>query len=62
MPARVPDDYWTVPQAAKLAGVTRETVHRWIKAGRLKAFKIAGIQPTLVRRDALAELLKPEER
>ena len=62
MPRRVPAEYWTVPEAARIADVTRETIHRWIKAGRLKSYKIAGIQPTLVRRDALEQLLKPEER
>lgn len=62
MPRRVPDEYWTVPEAARLAGVTRETVHRWIGKGRLKGYKLAGIQPTLVRKDALGELLKVEER
>jgi hypothetical protein len=36
-------------------------LHRWIKAHRLRAFKIAGIRPTLVRRDELGELLKPKE-
>lgn len=57
-----PSALWTVPEAARLAGVTRETMHRWIKSGRLEKYRLAGVQPALVRRDALAKLLKPEKQ
>ena len=34
------DKYWTVTQAAKEFGVTRQTVSRWIKDGKLSADKV----------------------
>jgi len=37
------NDYLTPTEVAKLLKVTRLTVYRWIKEGKLKALKIEGI-------------------
>lgn len=34
------DEYFTISQAAEQVGVTRQTIARWIKEGRLTAERI----------------------
>lgn len=46
----------TVPQAAKRAGRTEETVRRWIRAGRLPATKV-GTQH-VIEESSLARLIE----
>jgi excisionase family DNA binding protein len=35
-------NYLTVPQAAAVAGVTRNTIYNWLKAGKLQFKRTAG--------------------
>jgi len=41
------DEYLTLPQAAKLLGVARVTVHAWISKGKLKAYHVNNIKRVL---------------
>ena len=35
-------DYITVPQLAKVLGLSRSTVFKWVQAGKIKAAKVGG--------------------
>lgn len=53
-PASPPDrDTYRVQEVADRMGVSDDTVRRWIKSGRLRAFKLPGGNITLIRHDAL---------
>lgn len=53
------DQYLTLPDAAKLLGVSTATLRRRIKARTLAAYRLAGGQTILVQRAALLNLLEP---
>ncbi len=48
------DSYITISEAAKKAGVTRQTVSRWIKDGKLPAEKIG--RETLIKKKDLTKI------
>lgn len=48
-------DYYTVAEAAKLLNVSHSTVWRWIRAGKLRAYRI-GSRNLRVRRQDLKNL------
>ena len=52
-------DYLTLPDAAKLIGVSASTLRRRIKNGSLPAFRLDGGQTLLIERAALLRLLRP---
>lgn len=59
--AETPEDIITVRQACELLHVTRQTIYEWIKAGRLRAFRLSDNPKGRVRlskRDVMA-LLTP---
>ncbi|MFC1897551.1 helix-turn-helix domain-containing protein [Chloroflexota bacterium] len=45
------DEYLTISQGAKELGVTRQTISRWIKEGKIPAEKIG--RETIIEREAL---------
>lgn len=49
--ARLTDEYITISQAAKAVNVTRQTISRWIKQGKISAEKIG--RETLIGKDSL---------
>lgn len=49
----------TLDVAARQAGVSRRTLQRWVKAGRLTAYSVAGDPHTYLDLDAIEELRKP---
>ncbi len=53
------DQYLTLPDAAKLLGVSTATLRRRIKTRTLAAYRLAGGQTILVQRAALLDLLEP---
>ena len=53
-----PDDLLTTTEAAKLLKVSPVTIARWLKQGRLPAYRV-GPRGVRIRRDDLAGLLKP---
>jgi excisionase family DNA binding protein len=57
MPKAVPDGYLTAAKAAEKAGVTRDTIFRWIREKRLRRYRLAGIRDTLVKVDELERWL-----
>lgn len=61
MPRAVPDGYIAIKDAVEQTGLRRETFFRWIRAGRLKGYRIGGIRDTLLKRDELARELGPKE-
>jgi len=52
-------EYLTLPDAAKLLGVSTATLRRRIKTRTLAAYRLAGGQTILVQRAALLNLLEP---
>ncbi len=57
----IPDDLIDTREAAKVAGcVHLSTLHRWIKSGKLRAWKRAGSRFRVSRQDVL-DLLAPVE-
>lgn len=53
------DEYVTLSEAAALAGVTRQTISRWIKEGKLTGEKIG--REVLIRTDELYQLKSVDE-
>lgn len=51
------NDFYTIPQAAKMCSVARTTMWRWVKSGKLKAFLTAGGQYK-IRRDDLKSFIR----
>ena len=49
----------TVDEVAEIVGVDRETVVRWIRAGRLDAVILPGGRHYRIRREALEAALRP---
>lgn len=45
------DEYVTISQAAKAVNVTRQTISRWVKQGKISAEKIG--RETLIEKDSL---------
>ena len=35
-----PSEYWTVPELATRAGVSKQTVWAWIRSGKLKSLRV----------------------
>lgn len=48
------ETYLTVPEAAKELHVSRQTVHRWVAAGKLRAVRVGGV--LRVPRSALSQV------
>ncbi len=48
------DEYATKAEAARLLGVDRLTIYRWIKSGKLKAERIG--REVLIRRSDLSRM------
>lgn len=59
MMAALKDEYYTLSEAASLAGVTRQTISRWIKHGKLTGEKIG--REVLIHKDELYQLKSFEE-
>lgn len=58
-PHSPPSEYLTLPDAAKLLGLSASTLRRRIKNGSLAAFRLDGGQTLLIQRTALLALLRP---
>jgi len=56
-----PSDWLTIADACLYLRVTRATVYRWARQGRLRLFKV-GARATRVRRSDLDLLAMPAER
>ncbi len=54
-----PSEFLTLPDAARLLGLSPATLRRRIKARTLPAFRLDGGQAILIERAALLRLLKP---
>lgn len=54
-----PSEFLTLSDAARLLGVSSQTLRRRIKNGSLPAFRLAGSQSILIERAALFLLLRP---
>lgn len=54
-----PSGYLTLPQAARLLGLSSATLRRRIKSGSLPAFRLGDGQTILIERAALLALLRP---
>jgi excisionase family DNA binding protein len=52
---------FTIPEFAARVGVQRETIYRWIRAGRVKAFKIGGAGHFRIPETELPELIRQGE-
>lgn len=52
------DDLLTIPEAAAALKVSPVTIARWLKQGRLTAYRL-GPRAVRIRRDDLIEVLKP---
>jgi DNA binding domain, excisionase family len=50
--------YWSVPTAAEYLGVDRSTVYRWIKEGRIVAYKTGGPNTTRVKANNIKALVR----
>jgi excisionase family DNA binding protein len=50
----------TLDQAARQLGVSRRTLTRWVTAGRVKAYTIAGDKRRYVDMDELRRLREPK--
>jgi excisionase family DNA binding protein len=62
--AMKPDEYISTETAAKLAEVTKETIRRWVKVGKLTPYGVKGQKKTRrtlrISRNELEQLLKNE--
>lgn len=56
-PTTIPDEYATTEEAARLLGVSRVTVLRWIKRGILEAYTF-GPRRLLLKRSDLANVVR----
>lgn len=59
-----PPDHMTIPEIRRYTGVSRTTIYRWIKAGKLKPVGVSSAflsnpQPLFARADV--ERLKPKQ-
>nr|WP_309696220.1 helix-turn-helix domain-containing protein [Armatimonas sp.] len=52
-------DYLTVEQAANYLQLSTSSIRSYIRAGKLKAFRIAGRRKVLIQRADLIALLEP---
>lgn len=52
------NDYLTVNEASELLRCSRLTVCRWIKAKKLRAFKLAGGRPWRIARSDFEKFIK----
>ncbi|WP_433469563.1 helix-turn-helix domain-containing protein [Spirillospora sp. CA-128828] len=55
-PADELSELLTLDQAARLAGVTRRTLDRWIAARRLTVYEVRGLTGRYVREDELLDV------
>ena len=51
MPMKLDKSYYTIPQAAKLCGITRATLLRWVKSGKLNSFLTPGGHHRILKED-----------
>lgn len=49
--------YWSVTHAAEYLGCDRSTVYRWIKEGRIVAYKTGGPNTTRVKANDIKALV-----
>ncbi len=54
-------EYYTVPEAARELRVSQATVWRWIKARRLRAYRV-GPRRIRIRKQDLGAVVRPVER
>jgi excisionase family DNA binding protein len=52
------DDLLTIAEATRLLKIGRTTLHRWLKAGRLRAYQV-GPKAVRIRRRDLQAVMKP---
>ena len=52
-------EYLTVEQAANYLQLSTSSIRSYIRDGKLKAFRIAGLRKVLIQRDDLMALLEP---
>lgn len=52
-------DFLTVEQAASYLQLSQSSIRSYIRAGKLKAFRIAGKRKVLIQRSDLLALLEP---
>ena len=52
-------DYLTVEQAASYLQLSASSIRSYIRGGKLKAFRVAGLRKVLIQRDDLIALLEP---
>ncbi len=53
-------EYYTVPEAADILGVSTSTIWRWIKAGRLPAYRI-GARNIRIKKVDLNTVIRPAD-
>ena len=54
-----PHDLLTVEQAANYLQLSTSSIRSYIRQGKLKAFRIAGLRKVLIPREELLTLLEP---
>ncbi len=59
--ARMERDLLTVEQAADYLQLSTSSIRSYIRQGRLKAFRIAGLRKVLIPRAELLALLEPTD-
>lgn len=52
------DNYYTIGQTARLLGVTRQTIHRWLVANKIKGERVG--RETLIQKTVLADSINKE--
>ena len=52
-------DLFTVEQAARYLQLSQSSIRSYIRQGRLKAFRVAGLRTVLIARAELLALLEP---
>jgi excisionase family DNA binding protein len=56
------DEWWSVEDIAKYFHVTRETVRRWVRAGKLHGVKPGGkTSPLRIHQEEVDRLVSPED-
>jgi excisionase family DNA binding protein len=55
---RIPPGMVPLQQAARELGISRVTIHRWIRDGKLKSYEADGVRYTLLNRAELEDFLR----
>lgn len=55
-------EFLTVDQAASYLQLSTSSIRSYIRSGKLKAFRVAGLRKVLIQREDLLALLEPTRR